>query len=438
MSRFHADVLVLGGGLTGLATAYFLRGRRECVVCEREPAPGGLARSVRRGKFTFDLTGHLLHMRRSENRALVKRLLRGNWTHVERRSSVFSHGALTPYPFQANLHGLPPEVARECLLSFVRARHTPRKREGGRRREKSFKAWAKETFGEGIARHFMIPYNEKLWRTDLDALTADWVSWSVPQPSLEDVVRGALGIGKKRFGYNPTFLYPREGGVGAFSTALARRVDELRLGAGVRTIDLRRREVRFANGDAATYNCLVSTVPLPQLVGMARGVPQALRRLGGKLRFVNVLNFNLGLRGEKRCESHWVYFPEKEFVFYRVGFPSNFAPALAPRGHSTAYVEVSYRPGERLRVRDLYRRVVEGLKRWGVVKREGDIAMVDAQRIEPAYVLFDGARRGAVERLRDFFEKHDAASLGRYGQWDYLSMEDSLNIGRAAAERLAR
>jgi hypothetical protein len=82
--------------------------------------------------------------------------------------------------------------------------------------------------------------------------------------------------------------------------------------------------------------------------------------------------------------------------------------------------------------------VVEGLKRWGAVKREGDIAMVDAQRIEPAYVLFDGARRGAVERLRDFFEKHDAASLGRYGQWDYLSMEDSLNIGRAAAERLAR
>ncbi|UCF81567.1 MAG: FAD-dependent oxidoreductase [Acidobacteriota bacterium] len=436
MSRFHADVLVLGGGLTGLATAYFLRGRRECVVCERESAPGGLARSVRCGKFTFDLTGHLLHMRRPENRALVKRLLRGNWVHVERRSSVFSHGALTPYPFQANLHGLPPEVVRECLLSFVGARQAKRSPEAPKK--KSFKAWARETFGDGIARHFMIPYNEKLWRTDLDALTADWVSWSVPRPSLEDVVRGALGIGKKQFGYNPTFLYPREGGVGAFSTALARRVDGLRLGACVRAIDLRRRKVRFANGDTATYNCLVSTMPLPRLVGRACGVPQALQRLGGKLRFVNVLNFNLGLRGKKRCESHWVYFPEKEFVFYRVGFPSNFAPALAPRGHSTAYVEVSYRSGERPRVRDLYRRVVEGLKRWGAVKREGDIAMVDARRIEPAYVLFDGARREAVERLRAFFDKHGVASLGRYGQWDYLSMEDSLNAGRAAAERLAK
>ena len=140
MSRFHADVLVLGGGLTGLATAYFLRGRRECIVCEREPVSGGLARSVRRGKFTFDLTGHLLHMRRSENRSLVKRFLRGNWTHVERRSSIFSHGTLTPYPFQANLHGLPPEVARECLLSFVRTWQAKRSPEASAK--KSFKAWA--------------------------------------------------------------------------------------------------------------------------------------------------------------------------------------------------------------------------------------------------------------------------------------------------------
>jgi protoporphyrinogen oxidase len=433
MACAHADTLILGGGLTGLAAAHFLAERGgESLVLEREADAGGLARSYRKDGFTCDLTGHLLHLRKPENRAFVKNLLRGNWTHVERNSAIYSHGATTPYPFQVNLAGLPPEVTRECLLGFVEAWQR-KKQTGTAAPGLSFRRWIMDTFGEGIARHFMIPYNEKMWRTDLDLLTADWVSWSVPQPSLDDVVKGALGIRDRAFGYNPTFFYPEEGGIGAFSGGLARRVPRLRLGAAARSVDMARRRVRLDDGTEMAYNRLISTLPLPRLAAMAEGLPVALRRQGGKLRHVNVLNFNLGFRGTRRCESHWTYFPEREFVFYRVGFPTNFAPALAPRGCSAAYVEISLRAGERPDVPALYRRVVEGLKRWGVLTRESDIVMADAKLIEPAYVLFDRARAAAVGKLRSHFEKRGVVSAGRYGQWDYLSMEDSLNIGRDLA-----
>src|SRR5438128_10679908 len=73
--------------------------------------------------------------------------------------------------------------------------------------------------GAGIAKHFVVPFNEKLWQVWLDELTSDWVSWLVPKPDLKDVINGALGIKDKAFGYNPTFLYPAQGGISVLPRA---------------------------------------------------------------------------------------------------------------------------------------------------------------------------------------------------------------------------
>jgi len=216
-------IVVLGAGLSGLSAALHLQDTRDVQVFEREDRPGGLCRSVVKDGFTFDLTGHLLHLRRPEIRDLVMRLIpEERFMKIDRRAFIHSHGVLTPYPFQVNTHGLPPEVVAECVTGFFDAVLA-----GSVGQEEvariSFKEWVQRTFGAGIARHFMIPYNEKLWLTDLDEVTCDWVSWSIPRPSLAEVVDGALGISRKAFGYNPTFLYPKQGGIQVLPSALAAR-----------------------------------------------------------------------------------------------------------------------------------------------------------------------------------------------------------------------
>ena len=77
----------------------------------------------------------------------------------------------------------------------------------------NFHDWVLHTFGAGIAQHFMLPYNEKFWKQDLRTITSDWVSWSIPKPKLEEVVNGALGLTNKGMGYNPRFIYPKDGGI---------------------------------------------------------------------------------------------------------------------------------------------------------------------------------------------------------------------------------
>src|SRR5439155_13295589 len=110
---------------------------------------------------------------------------------------------------------------------------------------------------------FMFPYNEKMWLRDLDRITADWVSWAVPRPSLEEVLKGALGIVNTGMGYNPTFRYPSNGGIRILPDRLAERVAGVRYGEEAVTIDTDARTVRTSRGQTISFSALVNTMPLP-------------------------------------------------------------------------------------------------------------------------------------------------------------------------------
>ncbi|HMC82602.1 MAG TPA: NAD(P)-binding protein, partial [Candidatus Polarisedimenticolia bacterium] len=150
--------LILGAGLAGLSAAYHLPAR-DTLVIEKEQEVGGLCRSREVEGFVFDCTGHLLHLREGAIRDLVLSLLPAAFRSVERRSLIFSKGVYTGYPFQANTHGLPTEVIRECVVGFV---ESLMRRGRDPNEPNDFREWTLATFGQGIARHFMFPYNEKL------------------------------------------------------------------------------------------------------------------------------------------------------------------------------------------------------------------------------------------------------------------------------------
>ncbi len=210
-----SKIVVIGGGLAGLSGAYHLQ-EFEPLVFEREDRVGGLCRSFAQDGFTFDVTGHLVHLKKPYTQELIDQILPGAFTKYERQAAIYSKSVTTPYPFQANTYGLPLEVVQECLVGFVESlgsNHTE---------SKNFHEWVLKTFGSGIAKHFMLPYNEKFWKRDLRTITADWVSWSIPKPTLEEVVNGALGMTNTGMGYNPRFSYPKEGGIQCLPEALAK------------------------------------------------------------------------------------------------------------------------------------------------------------------------------------------------------------------------
>jgi protoporphyrinogen oxidase len=429
MAELH-PVVILGGGLTGTSVAFHLGDGYRLV--EREDRLGGLARTERVGGFLFDLTGHYFHARDPYTKALLRRILPGGLIRVARRSMVYSHGVYTRYPFQANTHGLPPPVVKECLLGFLEAgaRST-----GGAAEPENFEEWILHHFGRGIARYFMIPYNEKMWGVPPREITSRWCDRFVPKPRLDEVVAGAVGCHDRELGYNASFHYPREGGIETLSRALARRVRGATCGLEARRVFWRDRFVVLSDGSEVGYGHLVSTLPLPELIRRLRPPPpEPLRREARKLRHTSVFYLNYGVRGEPPHAHHWMYVPEKKFPFYRIGFPSNVHRPLAPEGHYSMSVEISHRaPLAFARARE---RVREGLKRAGLLARERDIALELERDIPYAYVVFDRNYFEARDSCLGWLTEQSATSAGRYGRWIYSSMEDAILEGRAVAEQL--
>jgi protoporphyrinogen oxidase len=425
MSFTPDGVLILGAGLTGLSLAHHLGGGK---ILEKEAEVGGLCRSYLREGFTFDFTGHLLHLKDGGVRELLERLAPGAYASHRRRARIHTHGRLTPYPFQLNLRGLPPEVVTECLEGLRRAEEARGSSPPG---GDDFRTWVLRTFGEGIARHFMLPYNRKIWDTPPERMTADWVAGLVPLPSYQEALRGVRE--EIPAGYNASFLYPAAGGISLLPRSFLPTVPRIHLGREAVEIDPRRRVVVTAQGDRHHYRTLASTIPLPSLLAMMRGVPARVARAAGRLSWVSVWDLNLGVARDDLPDAHWIYFPGEEFPFYRVGFPHRFSPTLVPPGCGSMYVETSHRPHRPLSAGRVVEESLAGLRRAGILAPGEVPLVVDPVHIPCGYVIFDRHRREALPVILEWLRERDVHSVGRYGAWRYDAMEEAILEGRRLA-----
>jgi protoporphyrinogen oxidase len=429
--------IVVGGGLAGLACARELGSG--FVLLEAEDRLGGLCRTDTAEGFSFDWTGHWLHARDPEMRRLIEeKWLAGNLTEVQRRALIYSEGVWTTFPYQFHLHGLPPQTIADCLVGFVDATLGPGGAELRSRPLRDAAEFIQRHMGEGLARHFMFPYNEKLYTVPCAELSPEWGGRFIPRPSLEEVVRGALGNPAQGAGYNATFWYPRTGGIESLVRGLAAEVrglsGEVRTGARVEALDLAARKLRISSGEELSYRQLVLTAPLPSVVRMLSEAPAEVREAAARLQAVSVTVVEIGALDNGGERFHWAYYPEARFPFYRIGSPSEVNPALAPKGCRSFAVEFAHRG--RADHALLIEQALQGLEKCRLVDR-GRVLLARARTIPVAYVLFDHQHAQSRATVIDHLAAHGVPVAGRYGKWEYSSMEDALLSGREAARRLS-
>ncbi|ATB31742.1 protoporphyrinogen/coproporphyrinogen oxidase [Melittangium boletus] len=432
-------IVILGAGLAGLSAAHFLQ--RPWHLVEKTDRVGGLIKTeVIEGCF-FDATGHWLHLRDPEIKELVNtRWLPDQLVSIQRKAAVFSREVFTRFPYQVNTHGLPPEVVAENLVGYVEAIYGEKGRALREREPRDFAEFILRYMGEGFAKNFMFPYNKKLWTVDPSELSAAWVGRFVPRPSLKEVVDGALGVGSDALGYNASFLYPREGGIESLARAMRAhlRGGELSVGVEPTAVDWKARQVSLSDGRTLGYSQLISSISLPGLVRLvgkgASGVPDEVLAAAGRLRATTVTYVCVAARGKNRQPWHWIYLPEPEFHSYRIGSPSAVYAPLAPPDTATFCVEYSHH-GE-LSLARAEALAVEDLVRSRMVHSAEELLFARAREIPHAYVLYDEAYGAAKAEILRFLEHAGILPAGRYGQWEYSSMEDAILAGRACARRL--
>ncbi len=411
--------LVVGAGISGLAFVDRLGREADYRIVEREAEPGGYCRTVKRDGFVWDYSGHFFHFRHPEiERDLVGRMrARGEEVlRVRRRSRIHWAGGHVDFPFQKNIHQLPREDFLECLVEL----HFRERGEAS-----SFKEMLYRRFGRGIAERFLVPYNEKLYATDLDRLDPDAMGRFFPHADEDEILRNFRAPDDTS--YNTTFTYPRGGAV-QYVEALLDGVDRSRLSLGetVRSIDLRDRVARTDRGEIA-FEYLVSSMPFVRLLELC-----GLSWDPGVFSWNKVLVFNLGFDRKGPREVHWEYFPQRELVFYRVGFYDN----IFDEERMSLYVEIGLpndAPVDDDRIEAFRERVLRDLERAGIV-RDHRLLAEHHVLMDPAYVHITRDSEREVGRLKRALGHRGVYSIGRYGSWTYCSIEDNIVEARALAD----
>ena len=435
-------ILIIGAGPTGLGAAWRLNelGHSEFLVVDRAPYVGGLAASFADAKgFTWDFAVHVAHSHYHYVDELMKSILPDGFLVHERRSWVYTQNCFVPYPFQLNFRHLPPRARQECLDGLM---HRPPRSPNG---PANFQEWILQAFGDGIARHFMVPYNTKIWTVPPARMNCRWLGDRVPEVDLERVrVNIQSGRDDVSWGPNHVFQFPRTGGTGHIWNSMADRIghDRIRLSTEVVALDARAQVATLTTGEKIRYDHLISTMPADRLVGLAGQsalASSAKRLLHSQVQVVCVaLPFAIP---DRLRDKTWIYCPDETSVYYRITPFSIFSPAHTPdpARHCSFLCEVATAGGTPMhKDSELAARVLRDLRQSELLDFIPEQAHVFHLYADYGYPIPSLDRDAALAEILPALEAQHIYSRGRFGAWKYEvgNMDHSIMQGVEAVDHI--
>lgn len=404
--------LIVGAGITGLSYAMYT-GNEFCII-EKELEPGGYCRTINQDGFVWDYSGHFFHFQdEGTKQDIMSGIPPEHIVKVQKCTRIKYKDRMIDYPFQKNIHQLPQDEFVDCLYDlFINPFQE----------ERTFKEMLYKKFGRSISEKFLIPYNEKLYACDLDVLDRDAMGRFFPYANMKEIVANFRKTKEKS--YNDSFLYTRGGAV-EYVNSVLNRIERNRVSLGEHLVSVNlEKKVAVTNRRELSYDHLISTIPFPKLLSLCGlSFDRSLYTCN------KVLVFNIGFdkKGIDRT-NHWVYYPEGKYLFYRVGFYDN----IISSDRLSVYVEIGYRESDQIDIESAYAKVLQDLREANVIS-DHKVVSFRPVIMNPAYVhVTQGMEEDRDEKMKHL-SRFGVYSIGRYGSWNYCSIEDNIK----EAHRLA-
>lgn len=408
--------IIIGAGITGLSYAMFSK-NNDYLILEADNQIGGYCKTIKRNGFVWDYSGHFFHFQNPEIESLVmENIDKSQLITAVKDTKIWYKGNMIEYPFQKNIDQLPKDEFIDCLYDLF---NNPQKSYS------NFKEMLYSKFGKSIAEKFLIPYNTKLYATDLNRLDKDAMGRFFPYADKLQIIKNFKE--RDNQSYNATFVYPKGGAI-MYVNSIASRLDasKIRTNSKVVGIDVARHVVTLNNGEQLHYDRLVSTLPFNQLMDLC-GMTYDKKIYSWN----QVLVFNLGFDSKgPNTQQHWIYFPEKDYAFYRVGFYDN----IIGSDRTSLYVELGFAKDEIVNPNEYLGRVLKDLVKAKVISSEQTLVDYETILMNPAYVhITQNSITDVIEKKTEL-KRNDVYSIGRYGSWTYCSIEDNVKEAKKLAE----
>lgn len=417
----NVKYLIIGAGISGLTFANFIKD--DYLIIEKENEVGGYCRTIKKGEYLWDYAGHFFHFKTDEMKKLFEDLMKDEeLIFQEKNTKIYYGDRLIDYPFQMNIHQLPQQEFIDCLYDLYNKNE--------KENYESFLDMLYGKFGKSIVEKFLKPYNQKLYACDLNNLDKDAMGRFFPYANLNQIINNMKE--ENNNSYNNTFLYPKNG-AGSFLNKLYENLDKekVELMNEIKKIDLKNKTVITKNDEVINYQYLINTSPLNNLLELIDNT----EKLRENISYNKVLVFNLGFEKKSNFKEHWIYFPQKDINFYRVGFYDN----ILMSDKLSMYIEIGYEKKSKISEDDIKKQLnltLQNLKKVGIV--EDDNKLVDYSTIvmNPAYVHINSETNKEIKEFEKYLNDNSVYTIGRYGAWTYCSMEDCMISAKELAEKL--
>ena len=448
-----SNSVVIGAGPAGLTAAYELskHGLRG-VILEADSVVGGIARTVEREGYRFDIGGHRFFTKVGEIERLWDEMLDEPMMVRPRLSRIFYNGKFYDYPLKATnaLKNMGLWSAGMCMLSYglAKARPIPN--------PINFEQWVTNQFGSRLYGMFFKSYTEKVWGTPCTQIGADWAAQRIKGLSLGEAVRNAL-FGQKRGGkvvktLIDEFRYPRFG-PGQLWEACAAKVQQkgwdLRMQTRVTKIHWSDGRVHAVESvdDNGREECFeaehfFSTMPLRNLLrGMDPQPPAEVLAAANALTYRDFLTVALVLDSPSLFPDNWIYVHSPEVRVARIQNFGNWSPHMVA-DPSTSCVGMEYFVNDN---EDLWATpddklvalAYDELKRIGL-SNNAKLVKGFVVRIPKAYPVYDPGYKERLDLLRDWLGTiGNLYCMGRNGQHRYNNQDHSMATALIAARNVA-
>lgn len=428
------EIAILGAGLAGLEVGRRLRERgKNFFILEKESQVGGLCRTNKTGGYYWDFAVHAMYSRSREIMDYYLSLPL-DYEYLNRNVKIFHKGNnrkryILDYPFEIGIKDLPLKDKIECIQGYIARWNKVKKN------YMNLKDWIYNSLGAGIAKHFMVPYNEKIWNCELSDISSKLICSKI-QPLLgADFILSLFG--KKTVGraHQAKFIYPK-GGIQKLIEYTAKNVkDNILLNANVKKIikSKNRWLIVADDGVEKEADIVISTIPLVEL--LKKIDIEGLEKEYDVLKWNNTYFIMVGLKSRHDIwlirDCHWVFFKEDE-IFYRITLMHNFSPEYLP----AIVVEVTEKGNILNKTKEEIKNlVVKDLIRLGIINSLDQIAEIDIKLVEYTYAIPTVGLEHVKENICNILKRNNIFLLGRNGNWDYINMDEViLNVQKIVTD----
>ncbi len=426
-------IFILGAGMAGYGAASRLQEvLDEATIFEAHPYIGGHTASFCENGFTFDEGPHISFTKNERIQNLFAENVDGEYETIQAQMNNYWQGYWIKHPAQCNLYGLPLDMVTKIICDFIDAQKAPDKD------FQNYAEWLCHNFGKTFSETFPMEYGLKYHTVTADKLTTDWLAPRFYRPNLEEVLRGALSPQTPEVHYITHFRYPKKNGFVAYLQKLD-KIANVHTNHKVIALDPGKQELRFANGTHVSYDHLISSIPLPELLPLIQDVPRDVLDAVNALACSTGIMVNVGLDRADISDAHVSYFYDRDICFSRLSFPHMLSSNNAPEGCGSIQAEIyfssKYRPCN-VSAEDCIEPVIRDLKKCGLLREDEAILYAGAQKIPYCNVIFDHDRVRALSSIHGYLDDIGIAYCGRFGEWGYHWTDEAYISGENAAQKV--